>query len=69
MRKMLPNMKAKLSEFDGEKKIGEDLEMWLKELEDFFTLRELDEVGKTKIVALQLRGVAKLWWKSHVQIR
>ena len=22
-----------------------------------------------KIAALQLRGVAKLWWKSHVQIR
>ena len=61
--------KAKLSEFDGEKKTGEDLEAWLEELEDFFALREFDEVGKAKIAALQLRGVAKLWWKSHVQIR
>ena len=25
--------------------------------------------GKAKITVLQLRGVAKLWWKSHVQIR
>ena len=30
--------KSKLSEFDGEKKTGEDLEAWLEELEDFFAL-------------------------------
>ena len=29
---------AKLFEFDGEKKTGEDLEAWLEELEDFFAL-------------------------------
>ena len=53
--------KAKLSEFDDEKKTGEDLEAWLEELKDFFALREFAEVGKAKVVALQLRGVAKLW--------
>ena len=47
----------------------EDLEEQLEELEDFFALRQFDEVGKAKIIALQLHGVAKLWWKSHVQIR
>ena len=30
--------KAKLSEFDGEKKTRKDLKAWLKELEDFLAL-------------------------------
>ena len=31
--------KAKLNEFDGIKKIGEDLEAWIEELEYCFVLR------------------------------
>ncbi|MCO5552689.1 hypothetical protein L7F22_006206 [Adiantum nelumboides] len=61
--------KAKLNEFDGIKKTGEDLEAWIEELEDFFALREFSEEAKAKIAILQLRSVAKLWWKSYMQTR
>ena len=61
--------KAKLNEFDGVKKTGEDLEAWIEELEDFFALREFSEEAKAKIAILQLRSVAKLWWKSYMQTR
>ena len=61
--------KAKLNEFDGIRKTGEDLEAWIEELEDFFVLREFSEEAKAKIAILQLRSVAKLWWKSYMQTR
>ena len=61
--------KAKLNEFDGIRKTGEDLEAWIEELEDFFALREFSEEAKAKIAILQLRSVAKLWWKSYMQTR
>ncbi|MCO5555462.1 hypothetical protein L7F22_009007 [Adiantum nelumboides] len=61
--------KAKLNEFNGEKKTGEDLEAWIEELEDFFALREFSEEAKAKVAIVQLRSVAKLWWKSYMQTR
>ncbi|MCO5602671.1 hypothetical protein L7F22_056807 [Adiantum nelumboides] len=61
--------KAKLNEFDGIKKTGEDLEAWIEELEDFFALWEFSEEAKAKIAILQLRSVAKLWWKSYMHTR
>ncbi|MCO5590930.1 hypothetical protein L7F22_044906 [Adiantum nelumboides] len=61
--------KAKLNEFNGEKKTGEDLEAWIEELEDFFVLREFSEEAKAKVAIVQLRSVAKLWWKSYMQTR
>lgn len=61
--------KAKLNEFNGEKKTGEDLEAWIEELEDFFALQHFSEESKAKIAILQLRSVAKLWWKSYMQTR
>ena len=61
--------KAKLNEFDGIKKTGEDLEAWIEELEDFFFLREFSKEAKAKIALLQLHSVAKPWWKSYMQSR
>ena len=61
--------KAKLNKFNGEKKTGEDLKAWIEELEDFFDLQHFSEESKAKIAILQLRGVAKLWWKSYMQTR
>ncbi|MCO5560199.1 hypothetical protein L7F22_013808 [Adiantum nelumboides] len=61
--------KAKLNEFNGEKKTGEDLEAWIEELEDFFALREFSEEAKAKVAIVQLCSVAKLWWKSYMQTR
>ena len=61
--------KAKLNEFNGLKKTGKDFEAWIEELEDFFALREFSEEAKAKIAILQLRSVAKLWWKSYMQTR
>ena len=45
------------------------MEAWIEELEDFFALREFFEEAKAKIAILQLRSVAKLWWKSYMQTR
>lgn len=61
--------KAKLNEFDGLRKTGKNLEAWIKELEDFFALREFSEESKAKIAILQLGSVAKLWSKSYMQTR
>ena len=61
--------KAKLNEFNGDKKTRENLEAWIEELEDFFDLQHFFEESKAKIAILQLRGVAKLWWKSYMQTR
>ncbi|MCO5550305.1 hypothetical protein L7F22_003788 [Adiantum nelumboides] len=61
--------KAKLNDFNDEKKTGEDLEAWIEELEDFFALREFSEEAKAKVAIVQLRSVAKLWWKFYMQTR
>ena len=45
--------KAKLNEFDGVKKTGEDLEAWIEELEDFFALREFSEEAYALFLRLQ----------------
>ncbi|MCO5591417.1 hypothetical protein L7F22_045400 [Adiantum nelumboides] len=59
--------KAKLNSFDGIKKIGEGLEAWIEEIEDFFALWEFFKEAKAKIAILQLCSVAKLWWKLYMQ--
>ena len=55
--------------FEGGKTTREDLKAWIEEVKDLFALHEHDEGGKAKIASLQLCGVAKLWWTSHVKIR
>ena len=61
--------KAKVNEFDGLNKTGEDLEAWLEELEDYFAFKKFSEVGKAKIAILHLRKIAKLWWKAYMKQR
>ena len=61
--------KAKVNEFDGVNKTGEDMEAWIEELEDYFALRKFSAEAKAKVAVVHLRSCAKLWWKAYIKQR
>ncbi len=61
--------KAKVNEFDGVDKTGEDMEAWIEELEDYFALRKFSAEAKAKVAVVHLRSCAKLWWKAYLKQR
>ena len=55
--------KVEIPEFNG-KTQGDELLEWYLTIERVFDLKEYTEERKVKVVAIELKGYASLWWEN-----
>jgi hypothetical protein len=47
--------------FGGKSKQGEEVEVWLNNLDDYFSLIPLNEIQKAQFETFLLNGAARMW--------
>ena len=60
--------KQPLETFDGKARKGEDVEVWLAKLEEYFSYVTLSELEKAQVALLLLTGLARLWWEASMKL-
>jgi hypothetical protein len=61
--------KIKPPTFDGENKMGEDVEAWLLGIRKYFQLHNYSSNLEAKIVIYHLQGKASMWWDQLKQVK
>ena len=57
-----------LESFDGKSKQGEEVEVWLNNLDDYFSFIPLNEVQKAQSATFLLIGAARMWWDAEKKL-
>jgi hypothetical protein len=57
-----------LEMFDGKNKRGEDVEVWVSKLEEYFTYVPLLNLEKAQAASLLLSGPTKPWWEANIKL-
>ena len=60
--------KQPLEAFDGKSRKGEEVEVWLAKLEEYFMFVPLSEIEKAQTTLLLLTGPTRLWWEANINL-
>jgi hypothetical protein len=61
--------KIKPPTFDGENKMGEDVEAWLLGIRKYFQLHNYSSNLEARITIYNLQGKASIWWDQLMQVK
>ena len=54
----------KSSTFDGESKTGEEVEVWLLDINKYFHIYNYSSNMKVKMAIYNLKGKVSIWWQD-----
>jgi len=57
-----------LESFDGKSKQGEELEVWLNNLDNYFSFIPLNEIQKAQSMTFLLTGASRMWWDEEKKL-
>jgi hypothetical protein len=61
--------KIKPPSFDGENRMGEDVESWLLGMRKYFQLHDYPSHVEARIAVYHLQGKASMWWDQLKQVK
>jgi hypothetical protein len=56
--------KIELATFDGESRIGEEVEAWLLDIKKYFQIYNYSNNMKVRMAIYNLKGKSSIWWQD-----